>query len=343
MDVDVSSSLLCDPIYNPPNCVSSNGDTNHKFQVRQNVGIDLGVQPQSMPSFGSNGRVQIQLPEGDNRRQLGSGEGLAQIFSAAPDSTEIGANSNSSSNSPNENESAMGSSFDQSSLTGSASNNTSSPTHSFNGASVSGINQNDTGKRLVNGLMYSDDQPGAVKSPQIENHPTLYNRVLAQPTQAVDLNRENSGHKNDENTPAQLSASSQSNPSPFGQFHSGGDNQGQDKNQSTPDGFLERLKSIASNMGESFFGLGGGAPGSHSRRNGNSTNFAPQQLRHLSENHKGDVRGLLQRQLDQYRGIASQLEFSSAQTNIFGHVCKQYKRYTQVHRIANIEHSCPSN
>ncbi len=250
-----------------------------------------------------------------------------------------GSNVSSASTSPQNQEQNQGNqqsnqAFDQSSSQGSgiASN------PGYNGGTNT---TNSNGSRVVNGMIYNDDDgPETVKAPEIQRS-ALTHSLSQNPTSAVNLNRENNGSSRSGNGGALASTSGSS---PFGQFQSGGGNSASANNNppQAGDGLMDRLKNIASGLGEKFFGLGGG--GSASARNNRALTSGPGANKNLNgpaSAQSADYKGLLQRQLNQYRSIASDLEFSSSQTNIFGHLCKHYKVYAQRHQIPNLDHNCP--
>ncbi len=175
------------------------------------------------------------------------------------------------------------------------------------------------------GLLYADDTP------------THSNPVINNPANSALKKRESQRDQSPQGG-AFASAGAGATPSaPTG----GGTSRPAALPQAQPDGLLDRLKNIATNLGEKFFGLSGSG-GKNNSHKGISRNVgAAANNKSPSQGSTPDMRGLLQQRLNQYRGLASQLEFAKSNTHLFGNMCKHYRAYALKHRIPNDESGCP--
>ncbi len=339
--VDVSSSQVCDAIYNPPNCRGGE-QSNHKSNLRSNVGIDLGSTPTAMPDY----RPQIRIidrrrGQPDTRRVIGRPRAEDLLTDGSEISpTEAGADpSTSQPGSPSINNNGA---FSQGANPAAGTSGGVSSAMSSTGSFGNGTSSSGSQGRVVNGFIYTpEDEPPGVTPPPNNEKRALSPSISAATKTAVDLNKEN----NKTSSPISQQGGPSLPAASFGQFESGkassnANTQTQKKNGNS---FINRLKNLASKLlGGKYFGLNGSSSGNkqlgktlhnRQRRNGSSgknvTNAGP------------DVKGLLQERMDRYRGIASQLEFASSKTNLFGHLCKHYKAYARKNSISNLPHNCP--
>ena len=200
-----------------------------------------------------------------------------------------------------------------------------------NGGSVgrgSGNYEADFGSNQGNvkgGLLYADDTP------------THSNPVVNNPSNSNREKRESQQDKTPQGG-AFASAGSGAMPSaPAG----GGSGRSAVTPRAQPDGLLDRLKNIATNLGEKFFGLSGSGGKNNSRRLASGNANRAVNNNGSSKRPSPDMRNLLQNRLNQYRGLASQLEFAKSNTHLFGNMCKHYRAYALKHRIPNDESGCP--
>lgn len=342
--VDVSSSQVCDAIYNPPNC-RGGSNTNHKTNLRSNVGIDLGTTPSSMPEYSP--RISIidrRRGQPERRRVIGT----PRPEDLVTDGSEVSPVSTNPENRPEQQSAAPGNDeepFSQATEEqAGGSGNFSAASSPSPGSIDSGTGSSGSESRVVNGFLYTpEESPQGVKASEVEKNPALPTALSQQTPTAVDLNKENDSSSD---SPKGGAFANSPGTQPFGQFQSGGGTPVAPAGSSpnSDNSFVDRLKNLASKLlGGKYFGLNAQSKSASRKSNAGRNTGAGARGGRASKNANGnpDVRGILQDRLNRYRGLASQLEFASSKTNLFGHLCKHYKVYAKRNKISNVRHSCP--
>ncbi len=337
--VDVNAILACDVAFNPNGCVGRSSSTpvselrhdNGIVLQNPNDSVEIGTVRQSFEIHGSNGRSSLKA--------------VAQGLNDVVDIQGTSVSSPSNGNIPLEERTSeqSSSSFQHRKQEGG----------DFHNSSINGHSTSQGQTMVQGGLLYSNDSQ---TSPQKENQ-NSNNRSLS-PIQklnngvsAIQLNQQNSGTQN-KNSP---SKSTENSPHPTTSAFASGSFDGGTSPASaatsaidppnSENGLINRLSSIAKNLGSRFFGLSGSQ--TSGRRNQQQLrDQRAEGLRNLLKTATDpDFRNLLIRQLRdlEERSLASQGELGTSHSLIFKTVCQQYQSYAHQFGI-EMPHtqSCPS-
>ena len=322
--VDTTDVLRCDVIYRPPGCIGDTGGRNNiKDSLSRNLGVNLqrDTAPIDMDrvviAIDSSAIINSPFASASTNRQRDVKESVAAVNSDAGDVDKA--------------------------------NSRNSELPSFNGSQTGGQamqqppaiqTKKSNGVTVAGGLAYADDDPEPVKKVTETANGSLA-QTLNNGASAVAMNKKmESPSGDDDSSPRHFGNSS----APLAGHNQGTYESGAAKGTTAPkgDGYLGRLAAIANGMGKDNFLGTDGAKGSKRRgsrysRKRSKLKKGNTQTASLDPN----MRNMLKNGMSQFRGLASKLEFSSANSSLFGKMCSHYDSYARANRIPNDRSRCP--
>ncbi len=330
--IDLRKVMADDAIFSP------NGVTSDSIQAREKLGLTF---PGTQSSPASIPRVAVRSFSESNAGEGGIIESVKprlKPIEASPPQGGLGNDSNLEGQPQQNNSSSQNQGeedFSSSAISGLDSGGAAFGLHSGSG-------------HVRGGLLYSDEpapsQAKASNPAQIVTPGQIINPVA--------LNRANHGGSSlgedkrntasAEQNPRATAGSGLMATSPLGQFESSGQSGAASKNSESSGGSV--LDKIAKGLGrlDNFFGTNGASSARSQRglasgqgQGSASVNIADQPLK--------DPKAILQAQFDKFnnqRGLASRLEFGSADSSLFKGMCEHYKTYARRHRIPNKQNPC---